>query len=130
MNFQVPLKIRDIPSNTNPHMLVLPYKEKKGEHTLSNIKREINKLLPVDRNVQVVYIGTNSGSWSNIRDKTIKENQYGLMYSVECSLDACPHTCNGQTGTTLNEKDNEHSDKDFNSYMLKHYIEQISLLCY
>ena len=34
------------PFNVKQHKLILPYKGKKGEHTLRNIKRHITKLLP------------------------------------------------------------------------------------
>lgn len=65
--------ISGIPSNANQHILMLGYKRKKGENKLSNIEREINKLL-------VVSIGTKVGSQFNINDKTKKEHQYDLTY--------------------------------------------------
>ena len=52
---------------------MLGYNRKKGENKLSNIEREINKLL-------VVSIGTKVGSQFNINDKTKKEHQYDLTY--------------------------------------------------
>ena len=52
---------------------MLGYKRKKGENKLSNIEREINKLL-------VASIGTKVGSQFNINDKTKKEHQYDLTY--------------------------------------------------
>lgn len=65
--------ISGIPSNANQHILMLGYKRKKGENKLSNIEREINKLL-------VVSIGTKVGGQFNINDKTKKEHQYDLTY--------------------------------------------------
>ena len=39
--------------DTHTHLLVLPYKGIQGEHTLEHIKREINKVLPEDKNMQL-----------------------------------------------------------------------------
>ena len=63
-----------IPNSTNTHVLMLPYKEKKGEYTLRSVKHEINKLLPDGRKAQVIYRGARLGSPFYIKDKTKKEH--------------------------------------------------------
>ena len=45
----------DTHTYTHTHLLVLPYKRTQGEHTLKHIKQEINKVLPEDKNMQLVY---------------------------------------------------------------------------
>ena len=40
-------------------ILILPYKGKKGEHTLRNLKRHITKLLQQQEEVALVFTGTN-----------------------------------------------------------------------
>ena len=71
------------PSNVKQHKTILPYKEKKAtEHTLRNVKRHITKLLPEQEEVALVFIGTKLGTKFNIKDKTSKEHQHDLRYSV------------------------------------------------
>ena len=101
-------------------MLVLPYKEIQGEHTLKHVKREINKVLPEDRNMQLVYTGTKLGTKLNVKDKKKKDHHHDLTYSVKCSIKNCLEFYNGETGRRLIERVNEHSEKDRNSYMFKH----------
>ena len=45
-------------SNVKQHQLILPYKGKKGEHMLKNVKRHIAKLLPEQEEVTLVLTGT------------------------------------------------------------------------
>ena len=98
-------------------MLDLLYKGIQGEHTLKNIKREISKVLPQDKNMQLFYTETKLGTKFNAKDKTKKEHHHDLTYSVKCPMK------NGETGRRLIlERVNEHSGKDINSHMFKHSI--------
>ena len=54
-------------------MLVFPYKGIQGEHMLKHIKRAINKVLPEDKNMQLVYTETKLGTEFYIKYKTKKE---------------------------------------------------------
>ena len=69
------------PSNVKQHKIILPYKENKGEHTLRNAKRHITKFL-AEEEVALVFAGTKLGTKFNIKDKTSKEHQHDLRYSV------------------------------------------------
>ena len=67
-------------------ILVLPYKGRQGEHTLKHIKRKINKALPENKNMQLVYTGTNLGTKFIFKDKTKKGCHHDLTYSVKCPM--------------------------------------------
>ena len=41
-----------------------------GEHTLKHFKCEISKVLPEDKNMQLVYAGTKLGTKFNVKGKT------------------------------------------------------------
>ena len=69
------------------------------------------------------YSVTKLGSKFNIKDKTSKEHQHDLMYSVACSDRNCNEGYNGETGGRLIERVHEHSGKDVNSHVFKHSIE-------
>ena len=45
-------------THTHTHLLALPHKNIQGEHMLKHIKHEINKVLPEDKNMQLVDTGT------------------------------------------------------------------------
>ena len=111
------------PLNVKQHKLILPYKGKKGEHTLKNVKRHITKLLPEQEGVALVFTGTKLGTKFNIKDKTSKEHQHDLTYSVVCPDANCNEEYNGETGRRLIERVHEHSGKDVNSRVFKHSIE-------
>ena len=91
--------------DTPTHMLVLPYKGIQGEHTLKHIKREVNKILPKDKNMQIVNTRTKLGT--NLKEKTKEEHHHDLTYSGECL-----QSYNDETGRRLIERVNEHSGKD------------------
>ena len=101
-------------------MLVLPYKGIPGERTLKHIKREINKVLPEDKNMQLVYTGTKLGTKFNVKDKTKKEHHHDLTYSVKCPMKNCLESYNGETGRKPVERVNEHSGKYINSHTFKY----------
>ena len=64
--------------DTHTHILFLPYKEIQGEHTLKHIKRQINKVLPEDTSMQLVYTGAKLGTKFNVKNKTKKEHHRDL----------------------------------------------------
>ena len=73
------------PSNVKQHKTILPYKAKKAtEHTLRNVKCHITKLLPEQEEVALVFTDTKLGTKFNIKDKTSKEHQHDLTWSVVC----------------------------------------------
>ena len=84
--------------DTHTHLLVLPYKEIQGEHTLKHTKHKINKVLPEDKNMQLVYTGTMLGTKFNVKDKTKKEHHHDLTYSVKYPMKNCPESYNDETG--------------------------------
>ena len=111
------------PLNVKQHKLILPYKGKKGEHTLKNVKRHITKLLPEQERVALVFTGTKLGTKFNIKGKTSKEHKHDLTYSVVCPDANCNEEYNGKTVRRLIERVYEHSGKDVNSHVFKHSIE-------
>ena len=81
---------------------------------LKNVKHHITKLLPEQEEVALVFTGTKLGTKFNIKDKTSKEYQNDLTYSVVCPDLNCNEGYNGETGRRLIERVHEHSGKDPN----------------
>ena len=104
-------------THTHTHLLALPYKGIQGEQMLKHIKREINKVLPEDKNMHLVYTGTKLGTKFIVNGKTKKEHHHDLTYRVQCTMKNCLESYNGETGSRLIERVNEHSGKDINSHV-------------
>ena len=51
--------------------------------------------------MQLVYTGTKLGTIVNIKDKTKKEHNHDLAYSVKCPMKNCLESYNGETGRRL-----------------------------
>ena len=88
-------------SNVKQHKLILPYKGKKGEHTLRNVKHHIIERLPEQEEVALAFTGTKLGTKFKIKDKTSKEHQYGLTYSETYPDPNCNEEYHGETGRQL-----------------------------
>ena len=111
------------PLNVKPHKLILPYKGKKGEHALTNVKRHITKLLPEEEGVALVLTGTKLGTKFNIKDKTSKKHEHDLTYCAVCPDTNCNEENNVETGRRLIERLHDHSVKDVDLHVSKHSIE-------
>ena len=70
---------------------------------LKNVKHHITKLLPEQEEVALVFTGTKLGTKFNIKDKTSKEHQHNLTYSVSCPDCYCNERHNDETGRRLIE---------------------------
>ena len=64
--------------------------------------------------MQLVYTGTKLGTKFNVRDKTKKENQHVLTYTVKCPMKNCLESYNGENERRLIERAHEDSGKDIN----------------
>ena len=73
-------------------------KVNKGNTLLENIEPEINKGLPEDKNMQLVYTWRRLITIFNIKDKTKEDRHYNLTYSVKSSMKNYPEPYNGETG--------------------------------
>ena len=58
------------------YLLTLPYKGKRGEKTLRNTTRELNKILPDKHKTTLVYTGTKLSSNFSINDITKEEHKH------------------------------------------------------
>ena len=76
-------------------MFVLPYKGIQDEDTLKHSKHEISKVLPEDKNMELVYTGTELGTNVNVKYKTKKKHNHDLTYSVKCPMKNCLESYKG-----------------------------------
>ena len=63
-------------SNAKQHKVIFPYKGKKGEHTLRNVKLHITKLLPEQEEVALVFTCIKLGTKFNIKDTTTSKKHH------------------------------------------------------
>ena len=79
-------------------MLILPCKEKQGEHGPGNMNRELNRQLPENKKAQTIYTVTKLGSKFTVKYVTKPEPQ---MIDVRCSLETFDKSYNDEIGRML-----------------------------
>ena len=93
------------------YLLTLPYKGKRGEKTLRNITREVNKILSDKHKATLVYTGTK-----------IDSNFHIKVYCVKCPEEICIETYNVETRRRLVERFDEHRANDMTSHVFQHSV--------
>ena len=113
----------NIDSNTVTHMLVLPYKGKKGEKLIKSLNKHLKKVLPENNLSRNAFSSKNLGSFFNIKDKTKLEHNNDLTYLVKCPEKTCSESYLGETARRMNKRVSEHVGKDKKSHMLQHTLQ-------
>ena len=74
------------------HMLVLLYKDERGQRIIKSINKAVKKILPQKHVTQNVYKSKKLGSYFNIKDSTKLEHQHDLTYFTQCPGVNCNET--------------------------------------
>ena len=67
------------------HRLLLPYQGDAGCNIIKSINKCINKLLPNNTKIEVMFKNTKLSSCFNIKDKIDFEHNHDLIYHMKCS---------------------------------------------
>ena len=84
----------DITNKT--HMLVLPYKGKRGQKIIRSIHKAVKKILHSNHVTQNVYKSKKIGSYFNIKDSTKLDHEHDLTYFTQCPGVNCRETYEGE----------------------------------
>ena len=112
----------DSSRNDKIHRLMLPYQGDNKSNLLKSVKRYVSKLLPEHEKLEITFTGKNLNSWFSAKDKKFW-TQHDLIYYVHCKRPSCCVNYDGDTGRRLVERIKDHSNRDYDSHMVKQNIE-------
>ena len=97
----------------------MPYIGHKGEQLLRGLKKKLKRCLNIS-DVRIVTRTTTTklNMFTNMKDKTPKENKSNVVYEFTCQK--CSNSYIGKTERTLLERAKEHAYKDNDSAINKH----------
>ena len=76
----------------NEHLLMLPYKSKVGETTLTSLRDTLKYAIPANKTCKIIYAGTKLASKFNIKDQISKEHKHDLICKAKCPDLNCDET--------------------------------------
>ena len=91
------------------------------------MKKHVNKLLPNNTKIEVMFKSTKLRSCFNVKDKIDFERNHDLIYRTKCPEPTYIDDCVGESAHRITEriKDrHDHSGRDHTSHVLKHSIEK------
>ena len=76
----------------NEHLLMLPYKGKLGETTLTSLRNTLKSVIPVNNTCKFIYTGTKLASKFNVKCEIRKKHKHELIYKAHCPDLNCNET--------------------------------------
>ena len=75
---------------------------------------------------KVVFTGSKLSSKFQVKDRTIFSNNHDIIYHGNCPENGCPDNSVGETARRISERVLDHTGKDINSHLYKHYRDRSS----
>ena len=104
----------------NEHLLMLLYKGKVGEKTISCLPNTLKSVIPANNKCKIIYVGTKLASKFNIKDKISKEHKHDLIYKAQYPDFSCNETYIGEIGRRFLERIKDHSGRDDKSHLYEY----------
>ena len=82
------------------------------------LKTHLNKTLPSNVKVDIVYTGSKLSCKFNLKDKTPFEEQHDLFYRAVCATDNCTEDYVGETARRIVERAKDHNGRDQRSHLV------------
>ena len=97
-------------NNIRKPMMILPYAGEKGCTLIKSLKKNLERVLPVNIQTRTVYTGTKlSSQLRNIKDPTPFEEQHDIVYQSFCSAENCNENYIGESAQRLDERMKDHN---------------------
>ena len=111
--------MNDNNTTTSTLWFEMPYIGHKGEQLSRGLKKKLKRCLNIS-DVRIVTRTTTTklNMFTNVKDKTPKENKSNVVYEFTCQK--CSNSYIGKTERTLLERAKEHAYKDNDSAINKH----------
>ena len=107
---------------TKTPLISLPHKGKQRKNLIRSLKNTLDKILPQDVEPEFIYTGTKWSAKFQIKEKTKDEQKHDLVYYGKCP--EYDESYVGETGTRLQDRVDEHSEKDSKSNILRHSYQE------
>ena len=105
-------------------MMILPYAGEKGCTLIKSLKKNLQRVLPVNIQTRIVYTGTKlSSHLRNIKDPTPFEEQQDIIYHSFYSAKNCNENYIGESDRQLDERMKDNNGQDRNFHLFKHLVE-------
>ena len=82
------------------------------------MKRNLKKILPTNVKPQINYTERKLGSLFQIKDQTMFEDKYDIIYRGKYTAENCVDDYIGKTAHRFNERIADHTGRDTNSHLL------------
>ena len=106
------------------HQLFLPYQGDKGCNIIKSMNKCVNKLLPNNTKVEVVFKSTKLSSCFNVKNKIDFEHNHDLIYHSKCPEPTCIDDYVREIAPQITERIKDHNGRDHTSHVLEHSIEK------
>ena len=110
-----PHKETDISENNKigKPMMILPYADEKGYTLIKLLKKNLQRVLPVNIQVRIVYTGSKlSSHFRSIKDPTTFEEQHDIAHLSFCCAENCNESYIGENAQRLDERMKDHDGRD------------------
>ena len=105
-------------------MMILPCAGEKGCTLIKSLKKNFQRVLPVNIQTGIVYNGTKlSSHLRNIKDPIPFEEQHDTVYHSFCSAKNCNENYIGESARRLDERMKDNNCRDRNCHLFKHLVE-------
>ena len=97
-------------NNIRKPIVILLYAGEKGCILIKSLKKNLQRVLPVNIQTRIVYTGTRlSSQLRNIKDPTPSEEQHDIVYRSFCSAENCNENYIGESARRLDERMKDHN---------------------
>ena len=104
------------------HLLVVPYKGKKGDYVIKTMRKRMKCLLPTGIVTKSAYVGNKLSTCFRVKDVTEFKHNHDIIYQRRCPEIGYNDHYLGEAGRRITERVLNHAGKDQNSHLFKYSI--------
>ena len=86
------------------------------------MRKQVNCAVPDDVKMIVSYTSKKLSTCFNVKDKTVFNHEYDIVYYAKCPEESCPHDYVGESGRRVLERVKDHNGRDTSSHIFKHGV--------
>ena len=107
-------------SGNKRYLLLLPDQGEQGSRLVKYLKQSITRLLSRTTQLEFGFISSKLSTHFQIKDKTIFEHNYDVVYFGTCPENNCSDNYVDESARRISERIIDHNGRDQNSHLFKH----------